>query len=941
VKAPYRELVNDLLKFIPRERVVTDEPARFALGTDASFYRLVPEVVVVVESEEEVAKVLTECGKRSLPVTFRAAGTSLSGQSISDSVLVVLGRNWKDYEILGEGEAIRLKPGVIGGHANRYLAPLGRKIGPDPASINAAMIGGIAANNASGMCCGTSQNSYRTLKSMRVLFADGTLLDTGDEDCVREFLEKKKDLVERVRELSARVKSNQELAGRIRRKFKMKNTTGYSLNALVDFEDPVEVIQHLMIGSEGTLGFISEITYNTVPEYPHKATSLLLFPDVETACRAVVILKGCPVEAAEIMDRASLRSVEGKEGMPDFLADLGEDVTAVLVDTKAPSEGELAGNVEKIRDALSGIETVMPVSFTFDPSEYERLWNIRKGLFPSVGAMREAGTTVIIEDVAFPLDRLAEATLELGALFEKHGYHDAIIFGHALDGNLHFVFSQDFNLKEEVERYAAFIDDVTRMVVEKYDGSLKAEHGTGRNMAPFVELEWGAEAYALMKEIKEIFDPSGLLNPGVIINHDREVHLKSLKPLPVAHEIVDKCIECGFCEVRCPSRYLTVTPRHRITLFREISRLEKSGNNREKLKNLKRAFRYSGDETCAADGLCSLSCPVGIDTGKLIKELRAVSRGPVSRLIASAASSRMDVATGISRGGLAMAASFQGLVGSERVERVSKTLRSVLGRRVPLLSEWVPGPASVTGLFPSMRGVEGVGDRVVYFPSCVTRTLGASKLEPDSRTVPEVVAGLLGRAGFELVLPPRYSFLCCGQAFESKGFRQSADRLLRELEEALFDASGGGKHPVLLDTSPCFLRLAEKGTKGLRLYEPVGFSLEFLLPRLEVRRKEKVVAIHRTCSTIKMGLGEKMVELAGLLSERVVIPEHVECCGFAGDKGFFVPELNESALFHLKEELPEECSCGYSTSRTCEIGLSRASGIPYRSIFFLVDECTK
>jgi len=660
----YLEFHARLSPVFPPSRLLHDELSTLAWGTDASFYRLIPQVVVCVETEEEVVRVLAESRRLSLPVTFRAAGTSLSGQSVSDSILVVLGGAWKRHRIHGDAARISLQPGVVGAHANALLAPFGRKIGPDPASINAAMIGGIAANNASGMCCGTAQNSYRTLASMRVILPDGALLDTADEASRAAFRASHAEMLGRLDALARRAKSSAPLASRIREKYRMKNTTGYSLNALVDFEDPIDILQHLMIGSEGTLGFIAEVTYDTVPELPCKASALALFPDIAGACRAVPLLKACSVDAVELMDRASLRSVEGKEGMPAYLPALPGGTAALLVETRAADAAALGDSVRRITGALAGLPMVRPLEFTDVPAEYELLWNIRKGLFPSVGAMRRTGTTVIIEDVAFPVPRLAEAALDLRALLDAHGYGEAILFGHALEGNLHFVFTQDFGAAREVDRYAAMIDAVTAMVVKKYDGSLKAEHGTGRNMAPFVEREWGAEAYALMREIKSIFDPAGLINPGVVINPDPQAHLKNLKPLPPADPIVDTCIECGFCEVHCPSKNLSLTPRQRIAAVREISRLRVAGDDPARRSALERAFRYAGDETCATDGLCATACPVGIDTGKLIKEMRRRGSTRLSRAAAALLARHMGLVTRAMRAALNGVAAAHALLGT-------------------------------------------------------------------------------------------------------------------------------------------------------------------------------------------------------------------------------------------------------------------------------------
>jgi D-lactate dehydrogenase len=469
-----------LTSFIPEDRLITDPLRTLAYGTDASFYRLIPKIVIKAETEAELSRILQTADQYDIAVTFRAAGTSLSGQAITDSVLVIAGSNWKEHEILDDGAKIRLQPGIIGGQANRYLAPFGKKIGPDPASINAAMIGGIAANNASGMCCGTSQNSYRTVGSMRIVFQDGTLLDTNDPASIENFADTHKKLRDQITSLAKEVREDQDLAERIRHKYKIKNTIGYSLNALVDYEDPIDIIVHLLIGSEGTLGFISEIVYHTVVEHPHKASALIIFPDMENACRAAAILKNEPVSAVELMDRASLRSVENKAGMPVYLRQLSDTATALLVETRAHIVEELQNQIETIIQSLKAIDIGRPIEFTDKVDDYTRLWNIRKGLFPAVGAVREIGTTVIIEDVAFPIEHLAEATLELQELFVKYQYDEAIIFGHALEGNLHFVFTQDFSKPEEIERYRKFMHAVCEMVVGQYDGSLKAEHGTGR-----------------------------------------------------------------------------------------------------------------------------------------------------------------------------------------------------------------------------------------------------------------------------------------------------------------------------------------------------------------------------------------------------------------------------------------------------------------------------
>jgi len=933
----YKILYERLIDKIDKRRIYHDPLHTLAYGTDASFYRLIPKMVIRARNEDEVSNILMECSKLEITVTFRAAGTSLSGQAITDSVLLIAGNNWNNYSISENGEEITLQPGLTGGKVNSLLAPFGRKIGPDPASINSAMIGGIAANNASGMCCGTAKNSYKTVSGMRIIFADGTLLETYNQTSKDEFKRSHPELIARVSGIAESVKENTRLADKIRQKYKMKNTTGYSLNALTDFTDPVDIIEHLMIGSEGTLGFIAAINYRTVIEYPCKASALIIFGDTEKACQAVMQLRSTPVSAVELIDRAGLRSVENEQGVTDLLKKIQPDACALLVETMAQTKDELYRNIEVIKSSISTIAVELKVHFTDVPAEYELLWKIRKGLFPSVGAMRKTGTTVIIEDVAFPVSSLAEATLDLQKILRKHGYNEAVIFGHALEGNLHFVFTQDFSGKEEIERYGKMMSEVSDLVVNKYDGSLKGEHGTGRNMAPFVELEWGIEAYQIMKEIKHIFDPMNLLNPGVILNSDHEIHLKNLKPIPAASEIIDKCTECGFCEPSCVSADLTLTPRQRIVVYREIISLAQTGHEPHIAALLAKTFSYEGDKTCATDGLCALSCPVKIDTGKLIKNIRAehVSSGKNKAVWLA---DRMNMVTASARSALSIVDFFHLILGTRLMKSISLGLRYLSCKRIPYWNQFMPsGAKRISGQHgnPSQNQY-----KVVYFPSCINRSMGVSRDHHEEKQLTEKMMHLLQKGGYEVIFPDGMNNLCCGMAFSSKGNIKAGEKKSVELEAALIKASNNGEYPVLCDMSPCLFTMKENFKSHLKLYEPVEFINEFLLPHLIIDPVDEIITVFPVCSMKKMGLDGKLTELAKLCASKVIVAE-TNCCGFAGDRGFTFPELNEHGLKDLKNQLPETVKHGYSTSRTCEIGLSLHSGISYKSIVYLVDKVSK
>jgi D-lactate dehydrogenase len=933
----YHTLYENLTRQIDASRIYHDPLHTLAFGTDASFYRLIPQMVIKAKDENEISFLLKEAHKLAIAVTFRAGGTSLSGQAISDSVLVIAGEEWRNYEILDEGKKIKLQPGLRGLRVNQLLAPYNRKIGPDPASIQSALIGGIAANNASGMCCGTSDNSYQTVSGMRIIFHDGALLDTSDTQSKTDFQQSHPHIIENIMELSRLVKSNESLSNRIHQKFKIKNTTGYSLNALVDFTDPFDIIEHLMIGSEGTLGFIAEITYRTVPEYPYRANALIIFPDNEKACQAVVLLKSSPVSAAELIDRAGIRSVENEKGMPPYLVTLSDHACAILVETQAEQKELLFHQIETIRKDIEPIEVEIPYDFTDVPAEYALLWKIRKGMFPSVGAMRKTGTTVIIEDVAFPLGRLAEAIHDLRNLFDKYRYSEAVIFGHALDGNLHFVFTQDFSNNNEIERYEKLMNEVANLVVDKYDGSLKAEHGTGRNMAPFVEKEWGKEAFQIMKQIKLIFDPQNLLNPGVILNPDPKAHLKNLKPLPPANEKVDKCIECGFCAPSCVSAELTLTPRQRIALYREIKRLQLSAESPHMLASLIKGYGYQANETCATDGLCAISCPVKIDTGKLIKEIRYENHTFRQQKTAMWVATHMAFVTSMARITLTAINFVHLILGTTLMKKIAMGLRKFSGHRIPLWTAFMPSGAKPIQI---KRQHSDNPKKVVYFPSCINRSMGVSKDYNEEVQVSQKMLKLLQKGGYEVLFPENLNQLCCGMAFLSKGFKEAGLKKTKELEMALRKASNNGEYAILCDMSPCLFTMKENIDSSLKLYEPIEFILDFLLPELEITPIDETISVFPVCSTKKMGLENKLLELAKMCASEVIIPE-TNCCGFAGDRGFSYPELNKHGLRYLKEQLPPEIKNGYSTSRTCEIGISFHSGISHKSIIYLVDQVTR
>ena len=994
--------LNDLKQFLPTERIYTDELRTLGWGTDASFYRQIPKVVIRSDGEEEISRIVQLCQKHKMPFTFRAAGTSLSGQSCTDSVLIVAGKHWEKYEI-GEGQdTIKLQPGIVGARVNDILKPYGRVFPPDPASIGSAMVGGIVINNASGMNCGVHANSDRMMVSARIILTDSTVLDTGSKESREAFCKSHPEFLKKIEDLRDKVRADKELADRISKKYSIKNVTGLNLRPLIAYDDPFDIIAHSMVGSEGTLAFLSEVTMKTLYDYKFKASAMVYFLTMKESCEAVVAMKklkageedlkmsaeNLMVKSAEMLDYMSLNSVDD----PVFLqykkdVDAGKiegvqpgdyhNLTAILTETKGVTHEQLLEKIEKIKECLGQFRLYIPAEFTEDPAVFGKYWAIRSGIFPSVGGTRPVGTSCLIEDVAFPIESLPEATVKLQKLIADHGYNDACIYGHAFEGNYHFILNQSFADEHEVARYAEMMRDVAKLVVEGYDGSLKAEHGTGRNMAPFVKYEWGEKAYETMKELKAIFDPEGLLNQGVIFNDDPDCFIKCLKPLPVlsydyasvpdggrylmepglstAEETVEqvkranKCIECGFCEVNCMSCGLTLSSRMRIAVQREICDLEATGRDPRRLATLRRQYKYYGDQTCATDGLCSTSCPMKINTGELTHLIRQLdmNNSKLGYQVGEFAANHMaGIKSGL-RVVLDVAHLAHVTLGPSLMTSVCRGMNKM---GLPLWTTAMPKkkrqpkPSDLTQ-FIIERSIpkheeEHKDLKVVYFPSCINQMMGLSKESKVKHALVDEVIQLMAKAGYEVIFPEGMDRMCCGQIWESKGMLDIADRKSAELEAALWKASEQGRYPVLCAQSPCLHRM-KKVMQKMKLYEPAEFIMTYLVDRLDFHPTDKRIALHLTCSTRQMGVDKDMIALAKLCSNNVFLPEGVGCCGFAGDRGFTFPELNNYGLRKLRPQIEaNHIEVGYSNSRTCEIGLEHHAGIPYMNIVYLVNICT-
>jgi D-lactate dehydrogenase len=937
---------GELLEAIlPKERIKTRLVDLVSYASDAGFYYLRPKAVVRPVKEEEIVALFQFSHQHKIPLTFRTGGTSLSGQSISDGILVDLSQYWNNIKIEAAGQLVRLQPGITGATVNAYLKKYKRKIGPDPSSIDSAMIGGILSNNSSGMCCGVRLNSYHTTKYIRFILPDGKEFSTERKDDYARFETECPVIYQTVLQARQEVIGNPVLQDRIRKKYETKNTVGYSLNALIDFTHPLDILAHLLVGAEGTLAFIAEAVMETIPDYPCKATSLMYFENIYEACRAIVPLTLSGAQAVELMDRASLLSIENIKGVPERLKTLPPSAAALLVEFHAHTDEELQEQINRFLSDARMLSLLEGIEFTKDPVQQTFLWKLRKGMFPAVGAVRASGTAVILEDIAFPVQQLGDAILDLQTLFARHGYHNAIIFGHAKDGNIHFVVTQSFNTSAEVERYDLFMRDVVDLVVKKYDGTLKAEHGTGRNMAPFVETEWGGDAYRVMEMLKKAIDPQNLLNPDVIINADKNAHIRNLKALPAVEQEVDKCIECGYCEHVCPSRNITLTPRRRIVVRREMA-LMKSRGEHQLLKELVKEYQYDGLDTCAVDGLCATACPVDINTGDLVKRLRRESHHSFSNNVAVWVARHFKTTASLVLFALRTGNAINKIFGASAMRKLTGGIKKIIPA-FPLWSNELQVPAKFRANTNTLPGTSEGQQTVVYLPTCISRVMGGTK---GKKSVRETFMSVSEKAQVHVITLADVNASCCGQLFSSKGFSKAYAIMCNETIAKLWNATSEGKFPVVLDVSSCTYTLqhcrpvldSENQLRfdKLTIIDSIDYLHDYILPAVKIKEKKAGIVLHPVCSLEKMGLKKKLLTIASQCAGQVDVPLYAGCCGMAGDRGFLFPELTASATAPEAAQVKQRDYQGYySSAKTCEMAMTDAVGASYESVLYMVDEC--
>jgi len=822
------------------EQVLGDvlDLARYA--SDASPYRMIPSAVVVAEGLDTVVKVLQFAHAHRRSVVFRAAGTSLSGQAQTDDLLVDVRKHWGGFEILEDGAAVRARPGAIIGHVNAALKRHQRVLGPDPASSNVACVGGVVSNNASGMAAGTAHSSYKTVRSLTFVLPNGSVIDTAAPDAEQRFADAAPELAEGLLRIRDQVRGNPELAERVRHKYEIKNTNGYRLVAFLDGDTPLEIFRRLVVGSEGTLAFIAEVVFDTVPLGALHTTALLLFPDLQGAADAVAPFVAAGARAVEMMDAPTLRLSAGKPQAPASWASLGDETASLLVEFRATDAAALADARARAQHIVDGLTLTEPAEFTSDDALAGFYWWVRGSLMAGLGASRPPGTTLIVEDVCVRPEHMAPACREVAALQVRYGY-PAGVAGHASAGNLHFILALDASSAADRTRYEGFMDDLAELVVTRFDGSLKAEHGTGRNMSPYLEYE---------------------------------------------HDAV---------------------------------------------------------QTCAGDSTCAAACPVGIDTGALMKDFRQAATTPRASRVALLLARRWALVERAARLSLRIGV----LLGDRRTRALTSLARR--SASTDLVPSWIDAmPAAA----PALPATTRAGASAVYLPACINRIFGPSR-SGDGQHVVAALTEVSARAGKPVWIPEDVAGTCCATVWHSKGYTEANIHTARRLVDDLWRWTERGALPVVIDATSCTLGVSREilpyldeqrrqRHEQLTIVDSVTWAARHLLPGLEVTTPVPSITVHPTCSVKNLGLGADLTATTAAITDTVHVPASTTCCGFAGDRGFLHPELTASAT---RAEAAEVATVGssvvVSSNRTCEVGLEQATGRAYESVVVALARATR
>ena len=898
-----------------------------------------PQAVVMARDAGDVAKVLAYGREQGIPVTFRAGGTSLNGQGQSDGILVDVRRHFGGVAVEDDGAIARgSSPARVLGHANRVLAPHGRKLGPDPASTDIAT---RRRRDRQQLRRDALRRRPRTptrrVRSLTFVLPSGTTIDTAAPGAAERFAEAEPELAAGLAEIRDEIRADAELSERIRRKFEIKNTTGYRLCAFLDADEPLEIFRRLLVGSEGTLAFIAEAVFETVPLPARTTTAWVHFPDIDAGDR--------PGPRAGRRRRHRGRA-DGRAGADHRRLEHGRRARGV--EGAAARVGGAAGRVRRRRRRRSSTTTwpgpsEILAAREIDPPDrlHPRPRGDRGLLARARGPARpdrarcgRPGTALIIEDVCVPPERIAEGARDIQALLGEHGFLPGVA-GHASAGNLHFMLTPDFAKQEDLERYEAFMAELVELIVDKYDGSLKAEHGTGINMAPYVEREWGEKATELMWRVKQLADPDGVLAPGV-----RPQPRPRRPPAQPEDDAGDRGVGDHLRRVRLLRAGLP-EPRPDDDAAPADRAAARDGAPARGLAGAAGAARGVRVRRRSRPAPPTAPASSPARSGSTPASWSRSCAAPPHRAGRSDGAGDGE-ALGHGRGRLARRPAPRRPAGAGGPKRgqslpppAPAKLPSDASTRAPPPSTCPPAPTA------SSAPPRLTGRNAPYG--------GKAALDPVVEALVEVSA----RAGLPVWIPEDVAGTAAGCPGARKGFGEAhSPQGERDGRAALALERGGGAadrgrrrllHRSIADPGEGVLaeENAERLAK-LEILDSVAWAHDRLLPWLEVGEKVGSATVHPTCATRHLGLAHRLEALADALADDVYVAPSATCCGFAGDRGISHPELTAAATAPEAAEVAgRHFDAHLSSNRTCEIGLERATGEPYESVILLLERLTR
>ena len=589
--------------------------------------------------------------------------------------------------------------------------------GPDPASTDIACVGGVIANNSGGMRCGVHADSYRTLRSLTFVLANGAVIDTAEADAEERFA---------AGGARARARASPSCARRCaptRSCASGSNASSRSrtrpATACARSSTPTRRSR-----SSGGCSSARRARSASSPRRSSRRSRSDATPPPACGCSRTSTPPStrCPSSsprarrATELMVAPTLIAAAwNMPGTPERWKELEPHNAALLVELRGESPEELEGPERAAAALLSARSPLDATAFTREREHTEMLWRVREGMQGLLAAIRAPGVTMIVEDVCVPPARVGEAAKDLQRLLGAHGFLPGVA-GHASAGQP--ALPADAQLRR-AGRPGPLRGLHARPRRADRRGVRRLVEGRARHRAstwrPYVEREWGAKATEMMWRVKQLADPDGILAPGVVLTRDEGAHLRNLKSAPVIEAVATQCIECGFCEPVCPSRDLTTTPRQRIALRREMAR--QRARLARPARRCSSEYEYDAIQTCAADGTCSLACPVGIDTGALVKQL---ARAPALRARrAHRARARTPLRRRGARGARRAAGGARAAKASRRAAWPRCARAATSDELVPDWPQAMPAPAAAR-----LPATSRTGAAAVYFPACVNRIFG-------------------------------------------------------------------------------------------------------------------------------------------------------------------------------------------------------------------------